>query len=509
MDYSKILYFCPAIIGIFFLLVPFNSNIIEATITDFLFVFSIFVPLILLFSIIIRIIIKEKIKSLLISSLAIILFFMCIPTYNVFFDNGINGEEITNQIILLVMMFSIFLGGVFLLIKLKKNFENILKIIFVIALSLVIFNIAEIEYFYFTNDLFSDNSMEYFSVDQNILRDVYHIIIDAHASTPALKQYFNYDNSDFENNLRDKGFFIPEFTLGNYNMTAYAIPSILNMDYVSSNWKSEKELAMIVKEMMVENSVTKNFQRNGYTTISFHNEYNLELSENSVTICDSNVRSIRLLIFYIDNTPFTIIKNLVFLVLDQTSNSEQGDFSFQPVIENRVCAFNELLNMGETYPQPIFVHAHLIMPHSPFIFDSSGSIINTRMLSEKDMPAAYLAQLQYTDTKIEEIIEKLLDNEPEPIIIIQSDHGFRFKINENDDTRKHAFLNFEAFYFPDKNLDKEEYKILSPVNTFRIVFNEYFGTNYDLLENKAFLIEDSKFVDVTDFVKSNSIFKED
>jgi hypothetical protein len=508
MNYSKILFLFPIVLGIFFILAPYNNNIIEASTIDLLFVCVIFLTIIAIFSLIIRLIIKDNTKSIWISSIGIILFFIYIPIHRILFENQINENELSNHIILFSVLMSIFLGAIFFLVKSKNNFENILKIVFIISLSLVVINVSEIQYFYLSGDnLFVDNSEETFPVDNNNLRDVYHIILDAHASTPALKQYFNYDNSNFENFLKDKGFFIPEFTMGNYFYTETAIPSLLNMDYVGSNWKSEKELSMIVREMVDESSVVKNFQRNGYQVISFHNEYNLDPTNDVVKLCVNDVRSMRLLIFYVDNTPLGMIKELAFSTLDQISN-EKGNASYKPLIENRICSFNELSNVGEKFSQPVFVNAHLIMPHGPFIFDSNGNIIDGRAISNEEIPDAYLAQLQYTDTKIQGIVKKLLEKDPKPIIIIHSDHGFRFKINQDDDILKHGFLNFGAYYFPEKELDKEEYSIISPVNTFRILFNEYFGTDYEILENKSFIIKDSKFVDVTDFVISNSVFKE-
>lgn len=505
ITFSKILFFNPVLFGIIFLLFYYNQNITQVTITDLFFVFSIFLPCITLFSLIMRIIIRDNTKSFLISSLITILFLTYIPIHSIIFDSQIKENETSSHIILFSSMLIVLAGTIFFLIKSKKNLENILKISFVIALSLIVFNIIDIGYSSTKTDLFTDNSVEVFSVDRGNLRNIYHIILDEHASTAVLKQYFNYDNSNFENFLKKRGFFIPEFSFSNYNMTGLSIPSILNMGYIDSKWKSEKEFNNLLNEMMMENSVAKNFERIGYKVISFHNEYHLEPSKNAITLCDNDVRSTRLLIFYLDNTAYKIFKNMIFATFDQILNTGQGNASFQPVIENRVCVLNELLNVRENFSQPIFVHAHLIMPHSPFIFDSNGNVINTRNMSDDQNPSAYLAQLQYTDTKIQEIIDQLLDSEPKPIIIIQSDHGIRFALNESDDPRKHEFLNFEAFYFPDDELDSDEYPVITPVNSFRILFNKYFGTNYELLEDKAFLIEGSKFSDVTDFVISNSM----
>ena len=61
---------------------------------------------------------------------------------------------------------------------------------------------------------------------------------------------------------------------------------------------------------------------------------------------------------------------------------------------------------------------------------------------------------------------------------------------------------FSAYYLPgiEKNLS---YDVTTPVNTFRIIFNSYFNTDYDLLENKICLIDEhgpEYFIDVTDIL---------
>ena len=94
------------------------------------------------------------------------------------------------------------------------------------------------------------------------------------------------------------------------------------------------------------------------------------------------------------------------------------------------------------------------------------------------------------------IVKELLEKDPKPIIIIHSDHGFRFKINQDDDILKHGFLNFGAYYFPEQELDKEEYSIISPVNTFRILFNEYFLIPLSIVFRNLF-----KYGVSSDFVK--------
>ena len=58
-----------------------------------------------------------------------------------------------------------------------------------------------------------------------------------------------------------------------------------------------------------------------------------------------------------------------------------------------------------------------------------------------------------------------------------------------------------AYYLP--SIDKEAlYPYVTPVNSFRLVFNLYFGENYKLLPDKNYIFEDInhlyKYTEVTD-----------
>ncbi len=504
-------YIIPILFGIYFILIRYTQNLDEISSTDLLFVFSIFLPAIALFSLIMRVIIKHNIKSVLISSLVIILLFTYVPISDLLFGeivgNEINEEDTFSHIVLLSSLLVALFVVTFVVVKSKNNFDKILKISFAIVITLILFNVVEIAYYSNANKIFTDNSVETFSVNQDNLRDVYYITLDAHASTAALKKYFNYDNSHFEDFLKEKGFFIPKLSFTNYVETKLSMASILNMDYIDLESKSEKEQDLILKQMMIDNAIVKNFKRNGYEIVSFDNEYNYEPSSEPNNVCNGDLRSLRLLTFVISTTPYVVFKNMLISTLDETSNDGKGDVSLQPMIENRKCVFDALPNVQNDFSHPMYVHAHMIVPHGPYIFDSVGNTVSARTLSAEQIPPAYLAQLQYTDMRIMDSVEQLLENKPKPIIVIQSDHGFRFSVGENDTLIDHGFSNFAAYYFPDEELNENEFAEMTPVNTFRILFNKYFGTDYDILEHKAFQRDNSTFIEVTEQVISNSIFE--
>ena len=63
-----------------------------------------------------------------------------------------------------------------------------------------------------------------------------------------------------------------------------------------------------------------------------------------------------------------------------------------------------------------------------------------------------------------------------------------------------------AYYLPDINDDGEDntYNNITPVNTFRLVFNKYLNTSFDLLDDHVFYSSYQRpydFMNVTDMVR--------
>ena len=62
--------------------------------------------------------------------------------------------------------------------------------------------------------------------------------------------------------------------------------------------------------------------------------------------------------------------------------------------------------------------------------------------------------------------------------------------------------NLNAIYFP--NSDYNKIHDLTPVNTFRIIFNEYFGEENILYENRSYWSESDKpyqYKDISEVLK--------
>ncbi len=152
-------------------------------------------------------------------------------------------------------------------------------------------------------------------------------------------------------------------------------------------------------------------------------------------------------------------------------------------------------------------------PHPPYLFGPNGESLNPEFLAigaaSWDNKSGYVNQVQYINKKIIETVDKILqENDSAPVIIIQGDHGTPTQLgggglrwnNINDDSIRERTSIFSAYYLP--NLDSEViYEGITPVNSFRIVLNNYLNGDYELLEDKIYFstYQDMlNFTDVTD-----------
>jgi hypothetical protein len=159
---------------------------------------------------------------------------------------------------------------------------------------------------------------------------------------------------------------------------------------------------------------------------------------------------------------------------------QQLNFIFLPQIHLRIISRLEALRR-EQRTTPVFVYAHLLVPHGPNVFDHNGRVIpwiNRKYQNDRN---AYLENLRGIDKLILPAIDSLIAGPgPKPIIIIQGDHGSRLFGGTPDRTESYTILN--AYYLPEANT-KILNEHLSPYNTFRIIFNLYFGQHLPLLED--------------------------
>jgi hypothetical protein len=477
--------------------------------------------MILVFTVIIsfiaKIIFKDWLKVGVVVSIIIGLIFSYGHIYSQIAGFTIGDFLIGRHIFLIIPYIIAFSIGLYYIFKTNKKFENITKILNAVAITLILISVINITTYAIENDglgvitLKNDVIVEKIgsninSQDKEMMTyvgnldhypDVYFLILDGYGGASSLKKDLDYDNSKFIQVLEEKDFFVASNSFSNYPQSFLSIPSTMNMKYLNylKDVVGEESKDQLTGMKMMNNFlVMEIFKEKGYKTVNFLTtdfEVNADIS-----LCKNNHEVNELTETLGNINIFNYFLNWILT---------------EYIREQQECYFSELSEIHKKFQEPVFVFAHIFVPHPPNVFGPNGEHVIPRIYynewgtqEDKDR---YLDTLQYANLRIEEFVEKVLnETDHQPIIIIESDHGTDFSIDWNEPTNemlKQRFSNFNAYYMPEGQ--ELLYDTITPVNSFRIMFNSNFNGNFELLEDKAYWSsydKPYKFEDVTEVLKN-------
>jgi len=308
------------------------------------------------------------------------------------------------------------------------------------------------------------------------LPDMYYIILDGYPRADVLMDEYGYDNSEFIQALRDLGFYVAECSQSNYSNTGPSLTSSLNLDYLqtlSDTIRPEEDDLLDLFKMLDDNAVQASVSNMGYKTISFASGFLwAEWRDADVFIAPPD-------------GPMTEFETTVLLSSYARTLNDLGNVNFADIHAERFRARTQLV-LGSfdklaPAPGPKFVFIHLIVPHAPFAFDENGNPVAPGLVPPKE---GYLTQVKFINKFILPGLKTLIEKSTiPPVIILQGDHGPLQK------DLQMKILN--AYYLPDGA--EALYPSISPVNSFRVVFNKYFSTKFPLLEDISYYSDGRKF----------------
>lgn len=460
-------------------------------------------------------ILKDRKKAGLIVSMAALMFFSYGHLRNLTqeFIIGVFRVKLYKIIILLSALTCV--SGAFFFIRTRRNLSNLTKILNVVSVSLVFISLINIAVFKIRSGFVSHKRLGLRNVESgsrtaDSLPNIYYIILDAYARGDVLKELYGYDNSNFLNYLRNKGFYVADKSLSNYCQSLLSIASSLNLEYldglVEKIGADNRDLKWLT-EMMNHSYVFKFLRQCGYKTIAFDAAGPWDYVK--IKTADVFYQKSGLNLFEQELLSITFVPSII-RKLEIGENKEKQCASHR---EKLLSAFDKIEDLSKT-EEPTFFYAHFLLPHQPFVFGENGESVDPGTDSfniwdwdkefRKGYKERYKKQLSYVNKKARKLIDAIISNSIQPpIIILQSDHGPSLLLDTEsmDNTNlKERMSILNAYYLPGCS-DKKLYKTITPVNTFRILFNHYFGTDYRLLDDKSYFSTWEKpyeFIEVTD-----------
>ena len=490
---------------VFFVLHGYNENfgLITLPVAIRLFIYYLVITVIVFF--VSFIFYREKEKTFVFSFFCISLFFFFGYLYDTL-KSLFAGHFITSYTFLLPFLLCLFVLLFFFIKKGVKWIGLISAYIKWLLFVFVFFEVIMTIYFIIT-DKNSENILLRPDKQSSIKKmgdcdkekpDIFFVVLDEYTSSEGLAKYFGFDNHGIDSLFNSKGFFVSTGSRSNYNMTAFSISSTLNYDYLDLE-KSDSvyynDIFLRGIETFKKNRLTPYLAEQGYEIIN----YGCFDLENAVTPTYTFFNDLARLM--IDNqTLFTRINRDIgwkFRFTNVFTKETRIPRSYKKgkrehIFRNNFNADNLLKEMSRKGDKPRFIYAHLILPHDPYYFDSSGNFVSDTLLIQGKLnkEKAYINQLKYCNKILEKMISASdLDTGRERVVVIESDHGFGY--HDNPALSEREFSNLNAYFFSDKNY-QSLYPTISPVNTFRIILNKYFCDNLPLLKDSSFFMRQKK-----------------
>lgn len=307
--------------------------------------------------------------------------------------------------------------------------------------------------------------------------DIYYIILDGYGRSDILKNEYGYDNSDFLNSLKSLGFYITDCAQSNYAQTQLSLASSLNFNYIdalSNRFVRGSNDRTGLDALIHHGLVRQSLEKAGYKTVAFATGFlATELSDADYFLGPQ--RSIGEL-----NEFEALLLETTFARLIQDSNRFGMENSGSELYRERTLFTLDKLDKLSYIKGPKFVFVHLVIPHPPYVFGPTGGPVEAADVgTTKTQQGAshYRDQAIYISSRMKEIVPKMIANSTTPpIIVIQGDHGPTVASKPRS-----RMSNLNAYLLP--GASKSLYPTITPVNTFRVIFNNYFGQNLQLLDD--------------------------
>ena len=328
--------------------------------------------------------------------------------------------------------------------------------------------------------------------------DIYLIVLDGHGRSDVLQAIYDYDSSPFIDGLQERGFFVASQARSNYIQTGLSLASTLNLTYLDFLSKQPGEASSDrtpVARLIRQSRLRALLEDSGYRIIGLSTGFRVTELEDA----DLYLR-----------TPIGAVTEFERMLTETSGGFILQDLptalGFAPFLpgyqahRERILHSIETLQSVASLPGPKFVLAHLLVPHPPFVFDQTGGETSWRypfslmegnmfMGTHEEYIQGYRDQITYVDHVMLDVLSSILATSPSPpIIVLMGDHGPGSRlawdsVERTDLLERTGILN--AYFLPGASQELL-YEGITPVNSFRLILDAYFGTELGLLPDRSY-----------------------
>jgi hypothetical protein len=331
--------------------------------------------------------------------------------------------------------------------------------------------------------------------------DIYYIILDGFGGKEVLADLYGIDLDPFYARMESDGFAVVPDSHSNYGQTALSLASSLNMtylDFLTDQMGATSQSRRPLPRLIRWNRVREFLEDQGYRIIAFETGYRVtEWPDADLYLSTGRQPRTELDRLLYESSAMELWPGFPQVLLDayglQTADAHRERVRF---------VFDHLPTLASE-PGPKFVFAHIISPHPPFLISRDGADLPTLYpftLDDGDrFPGSleeyvdgYRHQTDFVVSAVAAVVEEILaSSSRSPVIILQGDHGpgSRFGWDSPSATDARERLSILNMIYLRGDASAEVYEGMSPVNTFRVVFNSVFNTNLALAPDRSYLSE--------------------
>jgi hypothetical protein len=337
--------------------------------------------------------------------------------------------------------------------------------------------------------------------------DIYYIVLDGYQRADVLLEAYGYDNSGFIQALKDRGFYVADQSRSNYLSTNYSLSTSLNLAYFSD---FPAGILRNARYNLQTNFASEFLRERGYRVVVFdsgtgntNNQYSDEFvaPAGAAAAQAPGINPFEILLLK------TTMVRLMVGQSDEAAGPGASEDAFRVTVNQELAVrrgrirhlFMHLPDYA-TQQGDFFLFAHVYLPHIPFLYgpneaelDYHGDPnVNWYVVPPDNYAEYYGYQLDYLNRTVLETIDQIQQSSGKPLVIIlQADHGDDFMLDWDHPSSQGVAVRssiLNAIYFSDRSYE-DLYSSMTPVNTFRLVFNHWFGARYPLLQDKTFFHE--------------------
>jgi len=403
-----------------------------------------------------------------------------------------------------------------------RSFSDLTRILNVTALLLLVMTLFRIGAF-----KIETHEAERFMVDEELFGggeialvrpeeppNIYYIVLDAYPRADNLRELYGYENGAFLEFLSSRGFFVADRATSNYSRTILSLSSSLNFAYLDplvQQVGDETTNLKPLRRVLGENRARRLLSELGYRFVAFRTGFqNTDLKHADIYLTPGKRGEFEAAL--IRTTAAAPAYSWLLRVSERVADVEREND------RRRIRYIFDTLPETTEYDFPVFVFAHIIAPHPPFVFDASGGaaghgryfafksandLICQEGLTREMYARLFLDQLAYINGRVEALIDSLIArSRVPPVIILRGDHGPGIYSHHSRIESTYLGDRMSILYAIRLPGVREDalYDSMTPVNTFPFIFNELFGGRFELLDDRNFYTTRERpyrFIEVT------------